>query len=124
MKETILVDLGVITEYLKTGKGKLPTAYEKFTMQIISTTFTTLLASSTFNDSGLESEVKEFIKKYFTVIEVDEASATRSAEVLRKTETTLATALVAGTALAKNLKLLTNTPDVYTGIEGITFAEL
>lgn len=124
MKNTILVDISVIVEYLKTGKGVLPIAYEKFTMAIIAPTYTELLASVTFKDANLEKEVQEFIKKYFTVMELDEATALRAATVLRNHDVTLAAAMVAATALSKNLSLLTNDKKLYEKIEGMTFAEV
>jgi hypothetical protein len=38
MKNTIVVDTGIIVEYLKTGKGLLPSVYETYDMIISSAT--------------------------------------------------------------------------------------
>lgn len=124
MKNTILVDISVIVEYLKTGKGVLPAAYEKFTMAIVATTYTELLASVTFKDANLEKEVQEFIKKYFTVLELDEAIGIKASEILRNNDLTLAAAAVVASALHKNVPLLTNEKKAYEKIEGLTFAEI
>lgn len=124
MKNTILVDISVIVEYLKTGKGVLPGAYEKFTMAIVATTYTELLASVTFKDANLEKEVQEFIKKYFTVLELDEAIGIKASEVLRNHDLTLAAASVVATALHKKVPLLTNEKKAYEKVEGLTFAEI
>src|SRR5688500_667370 len=100
MKDSILVDLGIIVEYLKTGKGVLPVAYEKYSMKITSVTYAELLASETFKDVNLEKEVKDFVKKYFEVMDVTEAAGMESAKVLRNNDVTLATAVNAGVAKA------------------------
>ncbi|GAB4283758.1 MAG: hypothetical protein Kow0081_0470 [Candidatus Dojkabacteria bacterium] len=124
MKKAILVDIGVITEYLKNGKGDLPKAYEKFTMQITSTTYTELLASTTFLDENLEKEVIEFIKKYFEVINVDEKVALEASRIIRESDVNFATALVAATAVTNSLDLLTDDKKVFEKINGINFVEL
>lgn len=122
MKTTIIVDTDVITEYLKTGKGSLPGAYEKFSMVISAATLLELLASKTFVDESLAQEVKEFVDKYFVIKEIDRKVAEKAAEIIREREVTMATALVAATALVFSHKILTNNPDEYNRIDGIEFA--
>lgn len=124
MKDSILVDLGIIVEYLKTGKGVLPVAYEKYSMKITSVTYAELLASETFKDQKLEQEVVEFVKKYFEVIVVTEASGLEAARVLRNNDVTLAVAMNAGTAKAESLQLLTDNSKDYEKIEGVSLLKL
>lgn len=123
MKTTIIVDTDVITEYLKTGKGVLPVAYEKFSMVISVVTLAELMASKTFSDSSLASEVKEFVDKYFVVKEIDRKIAEKAAEIIRENEVTMAAALVAATAIVFSHKVLTNNQDEYSEIAGIEFAD-
>lgn len=124
MKETIIVDTTVIVQYLKSGKGVLPIAYEKYSMVISAATFTELLASRTFEDSNLEKEVKEFVEKYFKVIEIDQEIADSSAKVIRSSEVSLATSFVAGTAIVRKFPILTENIGSFSGIKGLDFVEL
>lgn len=124
MKETIIVDTTVIVQYLKTGKGVLPIAYEKFNMVISSATYTELLASRTFEDANLEKEVKDFVDKYFNVIEINKTVADEAAKIIRSTEVSLAVSYVAAAALTKGYPVLTEDKRSFTGIKGIRYVEL
>ncbi len=124
MKENITVDSDVIFKYLKTGEGSLPVAHEQYTLLISTTTYTELLASKTFEDKELESEVLEFIEKYFTVYECNSIVALETAKILRNSELTLAAASVAATALVSETKLLTDNKKEFEKIEGIEFVEI
>ena len=124
MKETILVDTGVIVEYLKTGKGVLPTAYEQYEMVISAVTYTELLASKTFEDSALKDEVLEFCEKYFTIIEINEEIALKAADVIRTSEMTLANAYIAATALVKGIKILSDEEKKLDKVEGVEFLSI
>ncbi len=124
MKKTILVDIGIIVEYLKTGQGMLPKAYETYTMQIVATTYAELLSSSTFTDPNLETEVIEFLHKYFEVLPINEAIAKSAAKVVREKEVSFATAMLAGAAVANSLELLTDKQDEFSGIEGLQLLQM
>lgn len=125
MKKTILVDLGIITEYLKTGKGVLPTAYEKYSMEITSATYAELLASVTFKDEGLEKEVLEFIDKYFEVIPVTKEHGMGAAKMLREnSKLNFATALLGAVAKVDDHELLTHRPEVFDGMDGVKVLEM
>lgn len=124
MKEVVLVDTGIIVEYLKTGKGVLPSAYENYEMVISSATYTELLASKTFEDEALMKEVLEFCEKYFSVKEIKDTTALKAAEVLRNSTVTLATAYVAAAALENNIKVLTDNQQKFAGISGLTFLNM
>jgi predicted nucleic acid-binding protein len=124
MKRTILVDSGVIIEYLKSGKGVLPKAYELYKMQITTTTYSELLASSTFKDEGLEKEVIEFIKKYFEVVAIDEKTALEVAKILRNGDINLATAQTAGMAKVNDLEVLTDDKKQFKDVEELKFLEI
>jgi predicted nucleic acid-binding protein len=124
MKKTILVDSGVIIEYLKSGKGVLPKAYEQYKMQITTTTYSELLASSTFKDEGLEKEVIEFIKKYFEVVVIDEKTALEVAKVLRNADINLATAQTAAMAKVNELEILTDDKKQFKDIEELKFLDI
>src|SRR5258708_13877481 len=97
MKTTILVDTGIIVQYLKTGKGILPTAYEKYKMVISAATYAELLASKTFQDENLEKEVLDFVDKYFTIRDVSKKIAHEAARIMRVNEISFAAACVAAT---------------------------
>jgi predicted nucleic acid-binding protein len=122
MKKTVLVDIGIIVEYLKTGKGSLPSAYETHNLRITASTYAEILASQTFMDSALESEVVEFLQKYFDLLPIDQTVASATAKVIRNKgeNMTFATALVAGTAIANSIEILTDRPGDFDGIEGVT----
>ncbi len=124
MKKTILVDIGIIAEYLKTGKGILPTAYEKFKMSIASSTYVELLASVTFKDAVLEKEVMDFVKKYFSVVNIDEKVALEAAKIVREKNVNLASALVAATAKVNSYDLLTKNKKTFGVIDGVNLLEL
>jgi predicted nucleic acid-binding protein len=109
---------------LKTGKGLLPAGYEKFTLHLLASTYTTLLASETFKDSGLEQEVMDFAKKYFTVSDVNEAVALKAAQLVREHDMVLADALLAAFALVNGVALLTNDQKPFKSVEGLMFAEV
>ena len=124
MKKTILVDIGIIVQYLKTGKGKLPQAYDAYTMKITTSTYTELLASSTFNDPGLEKEVVEFIHKYFEILTIDENAAKNAAKIMREKKLNLATSLIAGAAVSNSLELLTDSKEEFKGIQELKFLQI
>lgn len=122
MKEKIIVDTNVITQYLRTGKGVLPMAYEKYEMWIPSSTYAELLASSTFEDANLRDEVLEFTDKYFKVSEITKEIAIKAGEIVRQHATTMTSALLLATCLENECKLLTEEPDNYKKVEGLMIA--
>ncbi len=124
MKKTILVDIGIIIEYLKTGKGMLPMAYEAYKMQIVASTYAEILASKTFQDPNLENEVIDFMHKYFEVIPVNEKIASAAAKIIREKEVNFATSLIAGAAVANSLELLTDKKEHFEGIEGLELLKM
>lgn len=124
MKSTIIVDTDIIVQYLKTGKGVLPVAYEKFNMVISSATYTELLASRTFEDSNLEKEVKDFVDKYFNVENVTKEIADEAAKVIRDSEVSLAVSYIAATAIVNNYGVLTEDKRAFNGIKGLNFVEV
>ncbi|MEP7103896.1 MAG: PIN domain-containing protein [Candidatus Dojkabacteria bacterium] len=124
MKEVVLVDTGIIVEYLRTGKGVLPSAYESYEMVISASTYTELLASKTFEDEALKKEVLEFCEKYFSIKDVTAEIAMKAAEVLRNAEVTLATAYIAATALEHNIKVLTDDQKKFSEVSGLIFMNM
>jgi|SRR5690606_184846 len=124
MKEQILVDTDVIVQYLKTGKGVLPTVYEKYEMSISAATLTELLSSKTFEDSNLEKEVMEFVDKYFKVLEISREVATKAAELVRIHDVTIATAYVAATAVEHGLPLLSENTANYKGMDAVRMLDV
>ncbi|MFS8130937.1 MAG: type II toxin-antitoxin system VapC family toxin [Candidatus Dojkabacteria bacterium] len=124
MKEVVLVDTGIIVEYLRTGKGVLPSAYESYEMVISAATFTELLASKTFEDEALKKEVLEFCDKYFSVKDVTSDTAMKAAEVLRTSDVTLATAFLAATALENGIKVLTDDEKKFSSVQGLSFLSM
>jgi len=123
MKEKVLVDTSIIVEYLKTGKGALPKAHEKYEMYISSSIYIELLASSTFLDKELKKEVEEFIGKYFIIDIPDTEVIQKSAEIIRIYGTTLAVSITAATCIVRGYKLLTESED-FEPINGIEFAKI
>jgi predicted nucleic acid-binding protein len=119
MKDSILVNIDVIIEYLKSGKGLLPMAYEKYSMKITATTFAELLASKTFKDDSLESEVMDFLKKYFEVLDVDQDLALEASKVMREYELNFAQSIVAAAAKSKGMDLLTSETKTFEKVEGV-----
>jgi predicted nucleic acid-binding protein len=119
MKEVIIVDTGIIVQYLKTGKGVLPEAYEKYEMNISAATYAELLASQTFQDENLEKEVLEFCEKYFSIKDVTAEIALKAADIVRKNGANLAVSLIAATAIVNKVKLLTDDAKTFSGIEGL-----
>lgn len=124
MKDTIVVDIGIIVQYLKSGQGLLPMAYEKYKMIISCSTFTELLASKTFNDADLEKEVLDFVDKYFSVENIDKKVATEATKLIRNNGLTLGSAFVAALALSQSLPLLTDNKDLFKSVEGLELLDL
>ncbi len=124
MKEKIVVDTDVITQYLKTGKGVLPMAYEKYEMWIPATTYTELLASSTFEDANLRSEVMDFTNKYFKVEEITKDVAVKAGEIVRQYGLSISSAVLLACCFANECKLLTDRADDYKKVEGLMIAEV
>lgn len=124
MKTTIIVDTNIIVQYLKTGKGSLPVAYEKFNMIISAATYSELLASRTFEDSNLEKEVKDFVDKYFNVEDITREIADEAAKIVRETEVSLAVAYIAATGIIKGYDLLTEDRRAFNGIKRLNFVEV
>lgn len=124
MKKTIIVDSGVIVEYLKTGKGVLPTAYEKYNMVISMSTYIELLASKTFSDKSLKQEVKEFIDKYFSLVDVNREVADMTSEILRNHSVTLAVGIIAATSIVNKFELLTSDTQEFARIDGLSLLKI
>jgi predicted nucleic acid-binding protein len=93
-------------------------------MVISSATFTELLASKTFEDANLEKEVKDFVDKYFNVVEIDKNLANQAANIIRSSESSLAVSFVAATALTNGYPILTDDKRSFSGIRGLNFVEL
>lgn len=119
MKQSILVSSDVIIEYLKTGKGKLPEAYDTCEMFISSTTYVEILASKTFTDENLEKEVLEFLNKYFHIIEVDKEVSIEASRILRTYELTLSSSIFCAIAKLKSFPILTTQFNDFAKIEGL-----
>ena len=124
MKKSILVDLNIITEYLKSGKGILPIAYEKYELNISAVTNTELLASKTFNDQTVQNDVLDFVKKYFTVIEVDQEISVMAGKLVRDYGITIAHAIVGATAIVSGFDVLSKDVDGFSNIVGITLIDI
>ena len=124
MKSTVLVDIGIIVEYLKTGKGVLPTAYEKHKMLITPLTYAELLASSTFTDENLEKEVMEFVNKYFEIVSVEPKAAIEISRILRQNDLTMVSAVNAAVARVNKVDLLTDDKKTYKNIDGVQLTDL
>lgn len=113
MKQVVIVDTDIVIEYLKTGKGILPVAYEKHTMHLSVVAFTELLASKTFEDANLKKEVLEFVEKYFTLKEVNKEIAEEAARLLREHKINLATAMIAATSIITKNPVIANDKEAY-----------
>jgi predicted nucleic acid-binding protein len=124
MKSVIIVDTDIIVQYLRTGKGILPAAYEKYSMVISVSTFSELLASTTFKDAGLEKEVLEFVEKYFTIKDMNKEIAHSAAKLIREHGLTLATAYTAATAMSESAPILTEDKNTFNKIPNISFVAL
>ena len=123
MKDQILVDTNVIVQYLKSGKGLLPTVYEKYEMLISAVTLTELLASKTFEDASLQKEVIEFVDKYFTIKEINREIASKAAELIRVYGVNLATSYIAATSIVNNMPLLSESDEHYKMISEVKMHE-
>lgn len=124
MKNTVLVDANVVIEYLKTGKGTLPVAYETYNLVISVVTITEILASKTFEDDNLNKEVREFIDKYFIVVDLNRDIAEKTGEIIRKYELNLSASIVAATCIIGEYDLLTNNEEEFKNIEGLSILKL
>lgn len=124
MKDTIVVDIGIIIQYLKSGQGLLPIAYDKYKMSISASTFTELLASKTFEDQTLEKEVLDFVDKYFSVENIDKKVANEATKLIRKHNLTLGSAFVAALSISQSLPLLTDNKDLFKSVEGLELLDL
>lgn len=124
MKSTVVVDTGIIIEYLKTGKGALPSVYEKYNMVISASVYTEILASKTFEDESLKKEVLNFVDKYFKVREISPKVALKAAELLRSYPLTLASAYTAATALEGSYPLLTDDEKTFKEVKGLELMKI
>lgn len=124
MKNEILVDLDVIVEYLKTGKGVLPTAYDQYRMKVPAVTYAELLASETFKDEALEKEVIDFLNKYFDVVSITDELATEAARIMRDSDVTLGLALTVAVAKAHGLAVLTGDKKAFDKVTGVDFVDM
>ncbi len=124
MKSNIVVDTGIIIEYLKSGKGVLPTVYEKYTMIISTASYSEILASKTFEDPSLLKEVIEFSDKYFKVKDVDIKIALTSARLIREFDLSLATAYIAATSIETGFPLLTDDERTFTRVKGLELLKI
>jgi len=106
MKEIIFIDSDIVIEYLKTGKGVLPSAYEKYEMWMPTTSLIDIFASDTFRDSSLLSEVVEFCDKYFSFKEISKEISLKAADIIREHRITFSKACLWASAIVNEMELL------------------
>jgi predicted nucleic acid-binding protein len=106
MKSIVLVDTSIILEYLKTGKGILPTAYEKYQMWAPSTALVEIFASETFHDKSVKKDVEEFCEKYLTFKDVTKEVALVAADLVRNNKITFAKACLWALSYTEDIEVL------------------
>ncbi len=106
MKSLVLVDTSIILEYLKTGKGALPAAYEKYQICVPVTALIEIFASSTFRDESLKKDVEEFCDKYLTFKDINKQTAFLAADLVREHKITFAKACLWALSIQEDIDLL------------------
>lgn len=105
--EELVIDANVITEYLKSEGGLLPQIWDHYKLHTPVTTLTELMASKKSADEETKKKIEEIVKKHFKLIPIDEAVARKAAEIIQELDIALADALLAASAIVKDLPLVT-----------------
>lgn len=101
--EQLLVDPNLIVKYLESGDGLLPQIWDHYQLYTPTTTITELLASGKADKEKALKLIGERVK----IIEIDAKIAEKAAEILTELEISLADALIAATAIVKDMPLVT-----------------
>ncbi|RMD76940.1 hypothetical protein D6810_02505 [Candidatus Dojkabacteria bacterium] len=109
MKDVVYVDTSIIIEFLNTGEGLLPIAYERYQMWIPATSLIDIFASKTFKDEKLEKDVIQFFKKYFSVTDVDREKSLVASKIVRDFKVTFSKACLWASAITEDIELLVDT---------------
>jgi predicted nucleic acid-binding protein len=105
--EELVIDANVIVEYLKSEGGLLPQIWDHYKLHTPVTSVTELMASKKSADEETKKKIEEILKKYFKLIPIDDAVARKAAEIMQELDIALADALLAASAIVKDLPLVT-----------------
>ncbi len=123
--EQILIDTSVAVRYLKSADGILSEILGNGYELVISAVLVTeLTASRRASDKQAHRKLLDFVQDNFKVIAVDEHIASRAGDLIRTLDITLGQALVAATALHKDLPLLTYELKVFDSIPNLKLIDI
>lgn len=101
--EELLIDPNLVVQHLEKGDGLLSQIWEHYKLFTPTTSLTELLASGKAD----KTKVQELIKDKVTLVDINPEIAERAATILTELEISLADALIAATAIVKDIPLVT-----------------
>lgn len=102
-----MIDVSVIAEYLKSESGLLPQIWEHYKLYTSTTVVAELLATKKAADADFKQKIAGLIEKHFTLVDIDRKVAEKAADVMQELEITFANALIAASAITKEMPLVT-----------------
>lgn len=122
--DTLLVDATIVIEHLKKNKSLLISVYDHYSLLMSVVTFAELLSAKKAGNSNVNREIRDFVSEYFELVNVDQEIAKYAADLLRSKEITLAHALIAATAIQKEIPLLTYDIEVFDRIPHLKLVDI
>lgn len=105
--EELVIDANIVTEYLKSEGGLLPQIWDHYKLHTPVTTITELMAIKKTEDEDIKKKIDELVKKHLKLVEINEEIARKASSILLEVNISLADAILAATAIVKDLPLVT-----------------
>ncbi len=106
--DELIVDTSIIIEYLKKGEGLLTQIWDHYKLIVPVTVITELLIGLEEKQADIQTKLTDLISTRLQLADLDEKIARKAADIVKELDhITLASALVAATAIVKEVPLLT-----------------
>lgn len=105
--EELVIDANIVVEYLKSEGGLLPQIWDHYKLHTPVTTLTELFAIKKAANEETKKKIEELVSKHLKIIDINDAIAKKASQILLDLDISLADALLAATAIVKDLPLVT-----------------
>lgn len=105
--EELVIDANIVVEYLKNEGGLLPQIWDHYKLFTPVTSVTELMAIKKASSDEMKKKIEGIIGKHLKLIDINEAIAKKASQILLDLDISLADALLAATAIVKDLPLVT-----------------
>lgn len=105
--EKLLIDATILAKHFRDRSTLLGDLLAEYRLCLSTVSLTELLTSTKAESPAVEKEIIDYVNANMEVIPVELEIAIKAGSILRKQQLTLATSIIAATAITKNLPLAT-----------------